>query len=82
MDYDNDDTKVAAGCLIALVIFAAMAFYGWYSGGWERGYQRERIKRHRRVQERIERNYDPSQEPTPYDQEQGHYGHPSDPHAW
>ena len=34
--------KVFWGVIIA---FAALAFYGWASGGWDRGYERERIKR-------------------------------------
>jgi hypothetical protein len=36
------------GCLAAIAAFFLLAFYGWYSGGWERGYQRDSESRSQR----------------------------------
>lgn len=50
----GDNSKIAAVCLAVVTIFVVMAFYGWYSGGWERGYQRERLQQQQRGRETLE----------------------------
>ena len=43
----NDQNKpgLETGAIVfwgGIIVFGVLAFYGWASGGWERGYQRDR----------------------------------------
>ena len=49
----NDDQALAIGCIAVVGVFGFLAFLGWASGGWERGYQREKLEERRHAQELI-----------------------------